>query len=72
MSNIVVLQRNIRNLLLSESDKYMLSDYPMTSNNLILIQEYRQTLRGFMDTSNVLYYDYTSNIPLPDFPDFPF
>ncbi len=39
--------RNQRNKLLIESDKYLLPDFPITSNNLILIKEYRDKLRNF-------------------------
>ena len=76
MSNInytnLILTRNFRDNLLSNSDKYLLSDYPITSNNLILIKDYRQQLRDYMDIPEIVNYDYSSNIPLPDFPEFPF
>jgi hypothetical protein len=36
-----------RNRLLAESDKYMLSDFPITPENLELIKQYRQELRDF-------------------------
>lgn len=36
-----------RNQLLAESDKYMLSDFPITPNNLELIKQWRQQLRDF-------------------------
>ena len=69
--NVILLSRNQRNKLLSDSDKYVLPDYPISSNNLILIKEYRQNLRNFMDSDAVLNYNYTSNI-FPNFPPFPF
>ena len=68
----IKLLNNKRNQLLSESDKYMLSDFPIESSNLILIKDYRQSLRDYMDLETVKFYDYSSNIPLPDFPPFPF
>ncbi len=75
-SNITVIYLNLikkqRNQLLNDSDKYMISDFPITSNNLILIQEYRKDLRDYMDLSEVINYDYSCNIPLPDFPQCPF
>ncbi len=39
--------RNQRNQLLIESDIYLLPDYPITHDNLIIIKEYRQKLRNF-------------------------
>lgn len=73
MSEInIVLIRNLRDRLLEKSDKYLLSDYPITSNNLILIKQYRQELRNYMELDQVVNYNYTSNIALPDFPQFSF
>ena len=63
----ISIQRIERNKLLNESDKYMLCDYPITSNNLLLIQQYRQDLRQYMDNTY-----FTSNIIFPDFPQLPF
>jgi len=36
-----------RNRLLADSDKYMLSDFPITPENLEIIKQYRQELRDF-------------------------
>ena len=52
--------KNKRNLILNETDKYMLSDYPITPENLEIIKTYRQQLRDF--TQN--------NYIMPDKPDF--
>ena len=49
-----------RNLLLQETDKYLLADYPITPEQLEKVKEYRQALRNF--TKN----DYI----MPDRPDF--
>ena len=68
-SLLVSIQRIERNKLLSESDKYLLSDYPITSNNLILIQQYRQQLRNYMDSA---YFSSNIILPFPDFPTLPF
>ncbi len=46
--------RNQRNKLLNESDKYMLPDYPITSNNLILIKDYRDKLRNFTNNDYII------------------
>ena len=76
MSNInypnLILTRNFRDQLLAYSDKYLLSDYPITSSNLILIKDYRQQLRNYMDIQEIVNYNYSSNIPLPELPQFPF
>ena len=52
--------RNRRNIILNETDKYMILDYPITPENLEIIKTYRQQLRDF--TQN--------NFVLPDKPDF--
>lgn len=46
--------RNQRDQLLIESDKYMLVDYPITSENLVLIKNYRQILRDFTQNDYVI------------------
>jgi len=63
------MMRNERNKLLLESDKYLLSDFPISSNNLVLIKEYRNLLRDYMNIE--ITYDNSSNIIIPSFPDFP-
>ena len=50
--------RKKRNELLAQTDKYLLQDFPITPENLILIKKYRQALRNF--TNN--------NFIIPDFP----
>ena len=54
------LLKSIRNLILGETDKYLLPDFPITSEQLELVKQYRQALRDF--TKN----DYI----MPDKPDF--
>ena len=49
-----------RNILLDETDKYLLPDYPITPENLEIIKVYRQALR---DITN-------NNYILPEKPDF--
>ncbi len=68
----ILFKRENRNQLLSSSDRYILADYPITSNNLILIKDYRQQLRDYMDLDEVKNHNSSNNIPLPDFPPFPF
>ncbi len=59
LSNKMMLKHK-RNLILGETDKYMLSDFPITPEQLEIVKQYRQALRDF--TNN----DYT----MPDKPDF--
>lgn len=54
------LLKNQRNLILNETDKYLIPDYPITPENLIIVKEYRQALRDFT----------LNNYVLPDKPDF--
>ena len=49
-----------RNILLNETDKYLLPDYPITPENLEIVKIYRQALR---DITN-------NNYILPDKPEF--
>ena len=69
---VICFKRKNRNQLLSNTDKFLLSDYPISPDNLILIKEYRQQLRNYMDLPEVINFNSSSNIPLPDFPEFPF
>jgi len=43
-----------RNRLLAESDKYMLSDFPITPENLEIIKQYRQELRDFTNNDYII------------------
>ena len=43
-----------RNQLLAESDKYMLSDFPITPENLELMKQYRQQLRDFTTNDYII------------------
>ena len=66
------MRKEERNKLLADSDKYLLTDYPISSSNLELVKVYRQQLRDYMDLDQVKNYSYTSTTPIPDFPQFPF
>ena len=68
----IMFQRQNRNQLLAASDKYVLPDYPIVSSNLELVKTYRQQLGYYMNTDQVINYNYSCNIPLPSFPQFPF
>jgi len=65
------MRKEERNKLLADSDKYLLLDFPISSNNLILVKDYRQKLRDYMDIPEVKNYNYASTTPIPDFPTFP-
>ena len=43
--NILDRVRNIRNELLNKTDKYILSDYPISLSQQMIIKTYRQDLR---------------------------
>ena len=53
ISNKISL-KNKRNLILNETDKYMLSDYPITPENLEIIKTYRQQLRDFTQNDYIM------------------
>jgi hypothetical protein len=70
-STYITFLRNARNQLLKDTDVYLIQDYPIINDDLVLIKDYRQCLRDFMGSSNVIYYDYRYNSIPPDFPPFP-
>ena len=43
-----------RNQLLDKTDKYLLPDFPITADNLIIIKEYRQALRDFTNNNYIM------------------
>ena len=45
--------RNIRNELLNKTDKYILSDYPITLEQQTQIKSYRQELREFINENEI-------------------
>ena len=64
-NNIIQDIRNQRNILLFQTDKYLLPDFPITTEQLEQVKEYRNQLRTFPNSSNVL------NFTLPTFPEKP-
>jgi hypothetical protein len=54
------LLKNTRNLILAETDKYLLPDYPITSEQLEIVKNYRKSLRDFTNNDYIM----------PDKPDF--
>ena len=53
ISNKISL-KNRRNIILNETDKYVLPDYPITPENLEIIKSYRQQLRDFTQNNYMM------------------
>ena len=62
--------RNIRNELLNRTDKYILSDYPISLEQQMKIKEYRQALREFININKDNYLNGQAKIDFPPQPDF--
>ena len=45
--------RNIRNEVLNKTDKYILSDYPISLERQMIIKTYRQDLRNFINNNEI-------------------
>ena len=45
--------RNIRNELLNRTDRYFLIDYPIAYEQQIIIKNYRQELRDFINNNEI-------------------
>ena len=45
--------RNIRNELLNKTDRYILSDYPITLEQQMIIKTYRQELREIINNNEI-------------------
>ena len=63
----ITLAKTKRNQLLEKTDKYLLSDYPITPENLELIKSYRQMLRNFINTNKDLILS-GEKIEIPEIP----
>ena len=63
--------RNIRNELLNRTDKYVLSDYPISLDQQMIIKAYRQDLRNFINDNKeqILNGEKIDFPPQPDFID---
>ena len=48
------LLKNTRNLILAETDKYLLPDYPITSEQLEIVKNYRKSLRDFTNNNHIV------------------
>jgi hypothetical protein len=68
----IQLQRNTLNQMLEKTDRYILSDYPLTEDQKNEIKIYRQLLRDYFKRDDVINWVFTfENQQLPDFPDMP-
>jgi hypothetical protein len=63
--------RNIRNELLNKTDRYILSDYPITLEQQMIIKTYRHELREFINNNEIkiLAGEKVEFPPQPDFID---
>ena len=61
--------RNIRNELLNRTDRYILSDYPISLEQQMIIKTYRQELRQFINDNKEKILN-GEKIDLPKQPDF--
>ena len=63
--------RNIRNELLNRTDRYVLSDYPISLDQQMIIKAYRQDLRNFINDNKerILNGEKIDFPPQPDFID---
>ena len=43
-----------RNQLLAETDKYMLPDFPICADDLLIMKQYRQALRDFTNNDYII------------------
>jgi len=66
----ICFKRATRDQLLKDSDKYLIPDYPISSDNLELVKQYRQALRNYMNIPEII--NYNSNVIIPNLPQFPF
>jgi hypothetical protein len=48
------LLKNTRNLILGETDKYLLPDFPITTEQKEIVMIYRQKLRDFTNNDYVM------------------
>ena len=65
----IQLKRNERNQLLEQTDKYLLSDFPLTEQQKNDIKIYRQELRDYFSRDDVINWKFTFEDQYP--PNFP-
>jgi len=49
-----MMMKQARNGILNQTDKYMLSDFPITSEQLEIVKQYRQALRDFTNNDYIM------------------
>ena len=52
--NYKITLKNKRNKIWGETDKYLIPDFPITPEQLIIVKEYRQLLRDFTNNNYIL------------------
>ena len=57
--NTIQFLRNQRNQALKKTDIYLLSDFPISTENKELIMNYRQSLRDFPSSDYFINYDWS-------------
>lgn len=66
------LMRNERNQLLEKTDKYLLSDFPISDDKKEEVKIYRQALRDYFNRDDVISWKFSlANQYPPDFPEKP-
>ena len=69
--HFLVRNRNLRNELLNQTDRYLLNDYPITEEQKTEVINYRQKLRDFINENKSKYLDDGIDfIEFPKAPDF--
>lgn len=69
--HFLIRNRNLRNELLNQTDRYLLNDYPITEEQKTEVITYRQKLRDFINENKSKYLDDGINfIEFPKAPDF--
>ncbi len=69
--HFLIRNRNMRNELLNQTDRYLLNDYPITEEQKTEVINYRQKLRDFINENKTKYLDDGINfIEFPKAPDF--
>ena len=69
--HFLIRNRNLRNELLNQTDRYLLNDYPITEEQKTEVISYRQKLRDFINENKSKYLDDGINfIEFPKAPDF--
>lgn len=67
--HFLIRNRNLRNELLNQTDRFILSDYPITEEQKTEVINYRQLLRDFINLNKDKYL--IDGISFVDFPELP-